>query len=330
MHLTHPFTRLPLRCDAERLQREAAQLTEQDWRAHPSNFMGNSAALLITVDGDENDELGHAGQFRPTPLLARLPYTRAVMRALDAPLSRSRFMRVAPRATVPRHNDVGWHWFRRVRVHVPVVTHPGVVFQCADQRVHMAEGDLWIFDNFCDHSVENDSDVSRIHLVIDVVPSPAFWRLVERGHHPPTLGPRCDERTVIETTSAEEPPLPIEPHAPRGFSLTELGAVVSDISFDVQAMAPSRQRDLAERALWQFRAEVSGNDDYQACRAAAKRLCRVLLPLYRGAHLGKTPGADMLAVLCSLGFAQDRPTVLQRIKRYAAARLRGARAGAPP
>jgi hypothetical protein len=330
MRLNEPFTQLPLTCDVARLRMELAQLTAADWRAHPSSFPGNSAALLITVNGENNDDLGHVGQFRPTALLQRLPYTRAVMRALSAPLSRSRFMRVAPGCRVPRHNDVGWHWFRRIRVHVPVVTSPSVIFHCADKQVHMAPGEVWIFDNFEDHAVDNDSDAFRVHLVVDVIPTPEFFDLVSRGRHPFANTPFEFQPRPISATFEPEPPLPIEHHRPVGLSADELGQIVTDISLDLERLAAERKAELARRELWRFRAAVEQNNEYQACRAAARRLCQVLLPVYRSANWGKTRGADMLAVLCSMSFAQDEPTTFERIKRFAAARLRGPRAGVEP
>jgi|GEM_PF-1816961 len=330
MRLAEPFTQLPLTCDVERLRAELAQLTDGDWRAHPSSFFGNSAALLITVDGGNNDDLGHSGQFRATALLERLPYTRSVMRALAAPLSRSRYMRVAPGCSVPRHNDVGWHWFRRVRVHIPVVTSRTVIFHCADKQVHMAAGEAWIFDNFEEHAVDNHSDAFRVHLVVDVVPTVEFFELVARGRHPFTDLPVEFQPRPIEVGYGPEPPLPIEPYPPAGLNADELGRIVADISVDLRRLADERKTELAWRELRKFRESVEQNNEYQACRSAAKRLCQALLPLYRGANWGKTPGADMLAVLCSLSFAQDEPTTLERIKRFAAARLRRPRAGVAP
>lgn len=323
MRLSETFTQLPLICDSALLRKEVSGLDERDWRAHPSQFNGNSAALLITVNGEENDSLAHVGQFKPTPLLSRMPYTRQIMRSLQAPLSRSRFMRVAPACQVPLHNDVGWHWFRRVRVHVPVITTPEVIFHCAGRSIHMAAGEVWIFDNFEDHSVDNDSELFRIHLVIDVVPTAAFFDLVRRGRHPfGTSNPGFQPRPVAPITGVEAQ-LPIESHEMSGFTPSELSTIVRDIGADLAGLRPERGASMAKAELRKFSGAVARDNDYESCRNAARRLCSALLPVYHASALGKTSGRDMLAVLYAMSFGQDKPRAFERFRRWSAALLRG-------
>jgi hypothetical protein len=82
---------------------------------------------------------------------------------------------------VPEHADINYHWFSRVRIHVPVQTEPGVLFHCGKDFVHMAAGEAWIFDNWRLHRVENGSSRERVHLVADTTGSASFWQLVEAG-----------------------------------------------------------------------------------------------------------------------------------------------------
>src|SRR5687767_5830805 len=91
------------------------------------------------------------------------------------------FCRLAPGTTVPEHADINYHWFTRVRLHIPIVTRPEVRFYCGDQVVHMAAGEAWVFDNWRTHRVENFTADERIHLVADTSGSAAFWRLVAQS-----------------------------------------------------------------------------------------------------------------------------------------------------
>jgi hypothetical protein len=176
MRLVHPFYRLPLRLDAARLQLELAQFAAADWRRHPEGFPGNSAIRLITVDGEENDDF--AGPMKPTSQLQRCPYIRQVLAALGAPWSRSRLMRLEPGCSVPPHADINYHWVDHVRVHIPIVTDVDVRFSCGDRELHMAAGDVWVFDNWRVHAVDNRSTADRVHLVADTCGSAAFWQWV--------------------------------------------------------------------------------------------------------------------------------------------------------
>jgi hypothetical protein len=179
MRLPQQFYRLPIRLDAERLRTEALALAPSAWAPHPNGDPGNSAVRLISVEGGENEELN--GVMRMTPHLERSPYLRQVLASFGVVWSRSRLLRLAPGAIVPVHADVHYHWFYRVRLHVPLLTRPEVQFTCDGQTVHMAAGEVWIFDNWRLHQVQNGSDTERIHLVGDTSGSASFWELVAQG-----------------------------------------------------------------------------------------------------------------------------------------------------
>lgn len=189
MKLPVPFIRLPLRFDAQRLAQEVRALPESAWAGHPNGFPGNSAVRLISVEGGENDDV--TGRMEMTTHLRACPYIQQVLAQFGVVWGRSRLMRLAPGARVPEHADMNYHWFSRVRIHIPVITHPGVSFYCGDQVVHMEAGDAWIFDNWRLHRVENATPHERIHLVADTSGSAAFWNLAasaQQGKAPQWFG----------------------------------------------------------------------------------------------------------------------------------------------
>ncbi len=183
MKLDTEFYKLPLGFDAERLAQEVAQFAESEWRPHPQGYPGNSALILIAVDGDANNDLVK-GPMRPTPHLDRCPYLQQVLGALGTVLGRTRLMRLGAQAEATAHIDMNYYWFERVRVHVPIVTFPEVSFLCNDKSVHMAPGETWIFDTWKLHNVLNPTSHSRIHLVVDTVGSAYFWDLVAKSERP--------------------------------------------------------------------------------------------------------------------------------------------------
>ncbi|ASK87108.1 aspartyl/asparaginyl beta-hydroxylase domain-containing protein [Sphingorhabdus sp. SMR4y] len=172
---TQPFVKLPLRVDVSRLQSEVAALLELDWLIHPSGFPGNLTLPLIAVNGQFNHDLSIAGQMLPTPALLSCPYIRQILAYLEVPLSRTRLMMLHSGAEVSRHYDAGYHWYRRLRIHIPIFTHPDVIFGCAEQERHLGQGELWCFDHKNWHWVQNHSQYTRIHLVIDTKASPDFF-----------------------------------------------------------------------------------------------------------------------------------------------------------
>jgi LPS sulfotransferase NodH len=172
--LPQPFIRLPLQFDAERLQEEVAALPASAWAMHPNEIEGNSSVRLISVDGGENDDVN--GVMMPTAHLHNSPYIRQLLAGFAVVWGRSRLMRLAPGAEVPQHSDINYHWFSRVRLHIPVITRPAVRFYCDEQDVHMAAGEAWLFDNWRPHRVINPTSQERIHLVADTSGTAAFWQ----------------------------------------------------------------------------------------------------------------------------------------------------------
>ncbi len=174
MKLPRPFYKLPVTVDAARLQAEALSLPDAAWVAHPTGYRGNSHVRLISVGGTENDDV--LGVMHATPHLLACPYVQQVLESFNVVWSRSRLMRLAPGATVPEHADISYHWFNRVRIHIPLITNPDVSFYCGEEVVQMAAGEVWMFDNWRRHRVENASATQRIHLVADTTGSSAFWQ----------------------------------------------------------------------------------------------------------------------------------------------------------
>lgn len=136
----------------------------------------------MSVNGEPAND-GVKGPMRPTPHLDRCPYIHEVLASLRAPIGRTRLMRIDGNAEATPHMDTNYYWMQRVRVHVPVVTDPAVRFLCGEREIHMAAGEVWIFDTWKTHNVINPNPTRRIHLVIDTKGSPELWALL-RGETP--------------------------------------------------------------------------------------------------------------------------------------------------
>lgn len=182
MKLETEFVKLPLLFDVERLSKEVAQFSLDEWIGHTTGFAGNLSIPLISLDGEFNDAMH--GPMQPTSALARCEYIRQIMTAFGEVFSRSRLMRLEPGQEVPPHVDINYHWFNRVRIHIPIATTEEVLFYCGDEHVHMAAGEAWIFNSWSEHMVRNNSDKTRVHLVLDTTGSTRFWDLVEQGEWP--------------------------------------------------------------------------------------------------------------------------------------------------
>lgn len=185
VRLDQPLLRLPVRFCAETLAEEVRALPPRAWVPHPQGFTGNEAVPLVSPGGRLTDDL--AGPMAPTEFLLRSPYMMEAMAELDATWGRSRLMGLGAGAEVPSHVDINYYWRTHVRVHIPVITNPGVQFSCGGETVHMQAGECWVLDTFRRHQVRNTGREQRIHLVLDTVGGEHLWDLIEaarRGEEP--------------------------------------------------------------------------------------------------------------------------------------------------
>lgn len=251
MKLPRPFFRLPVHFDAERLRAEVESLPASAWSRHPKEHAGNTAARLITAGGGDNDAV--SGEMKPTAALAACPYVQQILASFDTVWSRSRFMRIAGGASVPQHSDINYHWFHRVRLHVPVITRPEVRFYCGDANVHMGPGEAWVFDNWREHRVENPAPEARVHLVADTSGTAAFWRLMAQAQSKDFELPNAGARLIAFDPAARPRLLTERVNVMPVMPPAEVEQLAIDLLAD---LAPADARPESVAAVDQFGAVV--------------------------------------------------------------------------
>lgn len=318
MKLPSEFFRLPFRFDVGRLMDEVSALPASAWKPHPTGYAGNSSVRLISVDGAENDDV--VGRMKPTAHLLASPYIQQTLSEFGVVWSRSRLMKLAAGAVVPEHCDVNYHWFRRVRIHIPIKTKPEVVFRCGSKQVHMGAGESWIFDSWRLHEVRNESNQERIHLVADTVGGAGFWRMVSELLQQPLTADSTAKRRAFDpqrrlpllTENCEQGPV-MHPG--------EMEILVQDMKHDLGIHSDSEQAQLLLqrfanlldefcnewRQLWSLFADsMRGWREFEKLRAAM----RAQLPAFAGVVFMRSNGVAAPAVMEAriLSYALNMPT----------------------
>jgi len=89
----------------------------------------------------------------------------------DGYIIRSILTKLKSNRSIPTHIDVGMSLSMCKRIHIPIVTNDSVIFTVDNEKKNLKTGEMWEINNCkCAHSVENNSDIDRIHLIIDYVP----------------------------------------------------------------------------------------------------------------------------------------------------------------
>ncbi len=150
--------------DPSEARRELERFCEADWSPLPEGE-GWSRLALIEPDG--------RGGSREHPQLTHCPALRGAADRFGAKILALTLARLNPGGGVHEHRDLsGGLSMGVVRLHLPLITDPGVEFRVDGQRVVMLPGEIWQLDTTHAHAVHNHGQAARIHLIIDLEATP--------------------------------------------------------------------------------------------------------------------------------------------------------------
>lgn len=175
--------KLPIKIEAEKLL--------SDFQAVSSNFSGQLHSIIEHHDGgwrsiglitsggkvEEDRHINKVGQpYLPTAALQFCPYIRELLDELPAQKKRVRFLSLEPNHEIKWHCDGTGSVDKIVnssssRFHIPVITSPKVEFKICHNICQWQAGNIYYGDFSFPHSVKNNWDKRRIHLVIDLIPN---------------------------------------------------------------------------------------------------------------------------------------------------------------
>jgi hypothetical protein len=191
--------RLPLDFDAEAMSADVRDLPEQVWIPHFNKAIhaGDwSGVALRSIGGDPTliypDPTGKL-EFADTWLLAACPAIGRALSVLRCPVTTVRLLALGTGSEIREHHDdrLGYG-DGEVRLHIPVVTAPGVEFSLSGQPIHMDQGECWYLDLRLPHRAINHSAVRRVHLAVDCRVNPwlegVFRAAVDQLEASPTMG----------------------------------------------------------------------------------------------------------------------------------------------
>jgi hypothetical protein len=69
--------------------------------------------------------------------------------------------------SIATHVDNGESLVNCKRTHIPIITNDLVIFTIGGETKQLKEGEIWEINNTNEHSVDNNSNENRIHLILD-------------------------------------------------------------------------------------------------------------------------------------------------------------------
>lgn len=175
--------RLPISFDPELLARDLAEISGESWINHflTDRYSGNWDVIPLRGPAGVQHPIlmivttSATTAFENAPALAHCPYLDKVIQSFDAEVRGARLLRLAPGSVLKEHTD---HEDTAkdgiLRIHIPVVTNPDVVFLLNGTRILMEAGSAWYLRLRERHSVTNGGSTDRVHLLVDLVMNEAL------------------------------------------------------------------------------------------------------------------------------------------------------------
>ena len=165
--------RLPIDFDPVRLVKDLEAVRHIDLAPQPGPYHDGAwkGISLHSQSGKQSAHPGYAGLdgYYPTDALKHTPYMKEILDGLKCPKKVVRLLTLPPGVEIGEHNDAWANFYcGTLRLHIPIITHPDVEFVINDHRCIWKAGEFWYGDFSLPHWVKNGSNITRIHMVIDV------------------------------------------------------------------------------------------------------------------------------------------------------------------
>lgn len=165
-------------CDVSLLKNKINQLSEQDWLEHQlrqnvfeAHKHTNTLEVLWDVNSISNNTIGKVhNNFFKLNLELFLKQIEPLYQSIygDGYFIRILITKLKSNTKIAPHIDGGNSLVNCKRTHIPILTSSECIFIVGEESKHMKEGEIWEINNGNKiHSVENNSNQDRIHMIID-------------------------------------------------------------------------------------------------------------------------------------------------------------------
>ncbi|WP_443937131.1 aspartyl/asparaginyl beta-hydroxylase domain-containing protein [Pedobacter sp. MW01-1-1] len=167
------YIQFPFQYEAALLKQELVICLQMNWNNHfnSKDYNGDWKSIALrSSTGNENDIYSNYGvtSYTNTGLLAQLPYIQSIIASWNCETEAIRLMALHPNSEIRPHRDRGCNYKNGTfRIHIPIVTNDKVFFDLEGEKLFLQEGSCWYIDFENTHSIKNEGDTVRVHLVID-------------------------------------------------------------------------------------------------------------------------------------------------------------------
>ena len=172
MNRKQDFLKLPFSFPIDELIKDLSVVSSNEWTAHPNRQAYSGVweiSSLTSPSGDSKEIVAVENQeYIATGLLEKTSYIQTILNTFQTKIEAVRFMRLGANSIIKEHCDKGSCFEEGyARLHIPITTNDNVEFLLSGKNVKMNLGCCYYIDANKPHSVINNGDSDRVHLLID-------------------------------------------------------------------------------------------------------------------------------------------------------------------
>jgi len=178
--------KLPLKTNTVKLKKELDKIVLRGWHTQKPFSTSGVPGLTTTTyheggwkiislrsiggDSDRTDPGGPSlVDYEYTNYLDVAPYMKSILNQFGSYVRTARLSVLNPGEKINRHCDTYIAFkYGQVRLHIPIITNDKVEVNISGESQNWGEGELWYGDFSKNHSVINNGNTPRIHLIFDV------------------------------------------------------------------------------------------------------------------------------------------------------------------
>jgi len=156
---------------------------QEEWEINKSRqeryqlFHGDSKNIFITDIEATWDGIGYPlthHHIDDQLVILTKPIVTHLENKLGGKVGKCLYINLPAGKKVKPHVDMGYYLNSIHRLHIPIKTHKEIYFSVGNETINMEEGVCYEINNTRQHSVDNNSSVDRIHLLLDIMPPHIF------------------------------------------------------------------------------------------------------------------------------------------------------------
>ncbi|MDN3724476.1 aspartyl/asparaginyl beta-hydroxylase domain-containing protein [Aequorivita sp. SDUM287046] len=168
------FLKLPFHFSEAKLLKDLELCNAYNFTSHfnKNDYSGEWNSIALRSQNGEMDNIFALPQaeekYKDTALLQKCIYFKEIIDSFECEKESIRLLNLKPGSIIKEHTDYNLGYEDGIfRIHIPITTNEEVHFFINFEEVKMRPKECWYGNFNLPHSVRNDGETDRIHLVMD-------------------------------------------------------------------------------------------------------------------------------------------------------------------